>query len=813
MAARLAKAALEEGEAGKDERATLNFLRVLALMRAGQGALALQALEDLSAKELPSGLASHIAWYHASLLLTNPRPGKPNREKARGLLARVPLAGRFGLQARQAQIAELLRAGEADQACSLASQTADLLVGKRAEPAARLQQAACLERLAWKIPGKQRRRQPKIYRQILSLAAGWYRLTARLWPGSAAGLKATERLSALVRAHVRPQPADPEALLARARSIIARPRGRKDLNRFMRLRSLVSYKSANSARCRIDLLFAEVAVRYRWFRTARSLLASIRSKAADSELRARAGVDLAGLLARRSTRAAIEAYIEVSRKWPEGEAASWALALCGDLARRSGQDTVAKRAYMQCIEKRPDSRAAAHSRFGLAWMSILAGEHEKALPWLDFLLASSESNMAEPPQTVESLLVGLAEELAGGDASADDQPEPEENNETDEDNDDANQLEDRPEPNQSISAALDARRFIERVRYWRARTRLILGDGKGAKADFERLAAEHPYDFYSLMARERLFALGAIQKTGKQGDREEQPSQPALESLHPEVAAAAAYLQMNLPLEARATLLSLPRTNLAPDDRRVASTLWLIMGEYSRSLWSAPVGWEGGLPGPARGATLANAKLAYPRAFYDIVKSPARDPGVPPALLFAIMRAESAFRPDARSPARALGLTQVVGRTAYSTARRIKLKGFRFWKLVQPEISIRIGSAHMAELLHNFCDQPALMLAAYNAGEPAVYRWLAKRGQLPLDAFIEEIPYQETSRYVRKVLSFYAIYHALYESPDRALGIELEIPAELVARAKRLGLLRAQARRALQPEKKKKDSADQRSLP
>ncbi len=813
MAARLAKAALEEGEPGKEEGAALNFLRVLALIREGQGVLALQALEDLSANELPSGLASHIAWYHANLLLSNLRPGKPNHEKARGLLALVPLSGRFGLQARRAQIADLLRAGEDDKACNLASQTADLLVGKRAEPPARLQQANCLSRLASKLGRKKGREQRAIYRKILSEAAGWYRLTARLWPGTAAGLKATERLSALAAAHVRPKPADPEALLRRARRIIERPRGRKDLRRFIRIRSLVPFKSANNVRCRIDLLFAEVAVRYRWFRTARNLLAGVKRKAKDSELRARAGVDLAGLLARRSTRAAIDACLEVSREWPESEAASWAQALAGDLARRGGQDVAAKRAYMQCIEKRPDSRAAAHSRFGLAWMSILSGDHEKALPWLDFLLASSESNKAEPPRTVESLLVGLAEELAGGDASADDQPEPEENTETDEDTDDANQLEDRPEPNQSTSAALDTRRFTERVRYWRARTRLILGDGKGAKADFERLAAEHPYDFYSLMARERLFALGAIQKTGKQGDREGQPSQPALESLHPEVAAAAAYLQMNLPLEARATLLSLPRTNLAPDDRRVASMLWLILGDYSRSLWSAPVAWEGGLPGPARGTTLSDAKLAYPRAFYDIVKSPARDPGVPPALLFAIMRAESAFRPDARSPARALGLTQVIRRTAYNTARRIKLRGFRFWKLLQPEISIRIGSAHMAELLHNFCDQPALMLAAYNAGEPAVYRWLAKRGQLPLDAFIEEIPYQETNRYVRKVLSFYAIYHAIYESPDRALGIELEIPAELAVRAKCFQLLRAQARRVLQPEKKKKDSADQRSLP
>ncbi|MBW1808442.1 MAG: transglycosylase SLT domain-containing protein, partial [Deltaproteobacteria bacterium] len=130
------------------------------------------------------------------------------------------------------------------------------------------------------------------------------------------------------------------------------------------------------------------------------------------------------------------------------------------------------------------------------------------------------------------------------------------------------------------------------------------------------------------------------------------------------------------------------------------------------------------------------------------------------------------------------------------------------WKLTLPEVSIRVGSAHMATLFERYENNPALVLAAYNAGEPAVNRWLSKRGHLELDMFIEEIPYTETNRYVKKVLSFYAIYQALYESDSQPLELIFVFSDELIARAKKSHAvqqkIKAERKAARQAAKEKK---------
>jgi soluble lytic murein transglycosylase len=244
---------------------------------------------------------------------------------------------------------------------------------------------------------------------------------------------------------------------------------------------------------------------------------------------------------------------------------------------------------------------------------------------------------------------------------------------------------------------------------------------------------------------------------------------------------------MGLIDEAKKTLQSLRRDTLQASDRRAASLLWEELGEYRRSHRMAPIPWEGGLPDFPDQDSLVDVQLAYPRAYQQHVEGPTRAPSVEPEFLFALMRAESGFYPQARSPAYALGLTQMVSRTAYNTARSIGLKGFRFWKLCQPKISIKLGSSHLADLQKRLDHHPALVLAAYNAGEPAVMRWVKRRGDLALDIFIEEIPYTETNRYVRKVLSFYAIYKALLDPQnDCPLNIPFYFSKKIKDKAKRL---------------------------
>ena len=81
--------------------------------------------------------------------------------------------------------------------------------------------------------------------------------------------------------------------------------------------------------------------------------------------------------------------------------------------------------------------------------------------------------------------------------------------------------------------------------------------------------------------------------------------------------------------------------------------------------------------------------------------------------------------------------------------------------LTKPEVNLKIGARYMAWLWNRLGENPALVPSAYNAGEGAVRRWLGEDASRPLDVFIEEIPYDETRRYTRRVLQTYGVYQWL----------------------------------------------------
>jgi soluble lytic murein transglycosylase len=158
---------------------------------------------------------------------------------------------------------------------------------------------------------------------------------------------------------------------------------------------------------------------------------------------------------------------------------------------------------------------------------------------------------------------------------------------------------------------------------------------------------------------------------------------------------------------------------------------------------------------------LRAASLAYPLAFRDQIAKASRTASVPKDLLQALMREESALDAKALSSTGALGLTQLMPATAKEVARRLRLRGFTNSRLLDPDTNIRIGATYLGELLAKF-QHPALALASYNAGPGAVSAWIKQRGALPLDAFVEEIPLDETRGYVKRCLRSFAAYQYLY---------------------------------------------------
>ncbi|HUQ51831.1 MAG TPA: transglycosylase SLT domain-containing protein [Gammaproteobacteria bacterium] len=143
--------------------------------------------------------------------------------------------------------------------------------------------------------------------------------------------------------------------------------------------------------------------------------------------------------------------------------------------------------------------------------------------------------------------------------------------------------------------------------------------------------------------------------------------------------------------------------------------------------------------------------LLYPRPYADEVAAAVKLTDVEPPLLYGVLRQESLFRPDAASSAGALGVAQLTHATARETARRWRLPAPKREDLFDPAVNITLGAARFAELLEQFDAQLPLALGAYNAGTAAVERWLPAQ-PIDSDVWIENIPYNETRAYVRRVL-------------------------------------------------------------
>ncbi|MEM7053869.1 MAG: transglycosylase SLT domain-containing protein [Pseudomonadota bacterium] len=144
--------------------------------------------------------------------------------------------------------------------------------------------------------------------------------------------------------------------------------------------------------------------------------------------------------------------------------------------------------------------------------------------------------------------------------------------------------------------------------------------------------------------------------------------------------------------------------------------------------------------------------------------------GVEPALVFGLMRAESAMQADARSAADARGLLQLIDGTARSVARRKNLSYNGPASLYQPAINIPLGIAHLGELQERFDGEWTRVAAAYNAGITPTTRWQGQRNNLATDIWLETLPFFETRDYVPRVLAFATIYEYRMRQDPRVLA-------------------------------------------
>ncbi|PLW69382.1 transglycosylase SLT domain-containing protein [Pseudohalioglobus lutimaris] len=150
--------------------------------------------------------------------------------------------------------------------------------------------------------------------------------------------------------------------------------------------------------------------------------------------------------------------------------------------------------------------------------------------------------------------------------------------------------------------------------------------------------------------------------------------------------------------------------------------------------------------------------VRFPTPYQDTFQHYASLQKVPATELMAIARRESAFFPEARSPVGARGLMQVMPATGKQVASSLGRPHTRE-ELYLVEHNVLLGSAYYRQLLDRFQGNRVFALAAYNAGPHRVDRWRNKQGKrLPVELWIETIPYRETRNYVQAVLSYNVVF-------------------------------------------------------
>jgi soluble lytic murein transglycosylase len=161
------------------------------------------------------------------------------------------------------------------------------------------------------------------------------------------------------------------------------------------------------------------------------------------------------------------------------------------------------------------------------------------------------------------------------------------------------------------------------------------------------------------------------------------------------------------------------------------------------------------------GPSAQNYRLVFPVLERPTLIESSKKYDLDPALVASLIKQESGFNPRATSPVGARGLMQLMPPVGRSIANGQGISGYTDESLYDPAINIRLGTQHLSGLFRQ-TTQVERVLAAYNAGESRVAKWIQKAGASDPELFTERIPFVETRDYVRSIIRNRAFYSRLY---------------------------------------------------
>ncbi len=286
---------------------------------------------------------------------------------------------------------------------------------------------------------------------------------------------------------------------------------------------------------------------------------------------------------------------------------------------------------------------------------------------------------------------------------------------------------------------------LGRAGYWRGRALEALGQGDEARAAYGA-AARHQTSFYGQLAAAKIGAPMSPELSGAEppGDWKRAPF------LANRVLGAALMLHDAGQKRLATRFMVHLAESLGPADLALLAELALANNDPHSALKIAK--------------HAARRGIILPRAYFPLHPLAEEELPVPPALALAIARRESEFFDDARSPAGAVGLMQLMPRTAKAMSEALDLE-YSKERLSDWRYNTRLGAAYLASLEKKFGPNPILIAAAYNAGPSRAERWIGtfgdpRKGEIDRVDWIEHIPFRETRNYVMRVAESLPVYRA-----------------------------------------------------
>jgi len=298
---------------------------------------------------------------------------------------------------------------------------------------------------------------------------------------------------------------------------------------------------------------------------------------------------------------------------------------------------------------------------------------------------------------------------------------------------------------------------LDMCEYWRARALENAGDSTDARAIFAQLADSTDTNYYPELASRRV--AGA------------RPDLPAASAPDPEYGAAPAVTGVAKYHMARLqTLRAMGLKELEPGELKaleehsggsVEMRRFVLAGFARADAWYDAIVAATHMEKNGQMSHAVAERVRYPRAYWDLFASASTRLALDPYLVLALARQESLFNPNATSSSNARGLMQLIPSTAKKMASEHGMDSEAI-RLYDPSVNVELGTAYLKNLLEMFGGNAFRAVAAYNAGEHAVSKWVAEFSGAD-DEWVENIEYKETREYVKKVIGGRREYLLLYQ--------------------------------------------------